>query len=696
MKKSMNILGALTIAVALTAGFTACTNEDNILEEQSAVQGPVYHVSIPASFGGAETRAVTFDEATASSTFATTDSVFVYNVTKNAWAHNGTKFLHLQPTNLADGGKSCTLSGDLTFCSYTPASYDITYVPPVWTPVTVDATDTYKLYYKAITGNGLTFYYDWQNGTQNEDHPAGDDDSDFSVSFCDFALAEDVTMTLSGNTLTLDDHVRFTNYGSMFRQRLSFSKAGSPMTPAPTAIRYLYITTEHKIFIDRDRLFDRYDGGRTVSTDDELFLIGHPSVMDANGDVYFALAFDNTEFQSGDKLTFMAEDYNGNRYTCEKSLPAAGLQNGKYYYGTLEMEWQSQRAVPTVTASDASPVLPDNIDNCFFIGNGATISGNSDGFFCYTEEEATVTLTGNGTATIENGYPFLIGAENLTINLASDYTIDVSNSSDDAISSWENLYLMTTGGPHTLTVTTSDSDECGLYSNNYKPSSNSHETITAVDVTSQLAAPGYTVTRSARVDGPDKDSDGEPDYYTWTYTVAPSPFTAAAVGKVIGADGNIYDDVATAEAAPTTALAMIAYVGAQPGICANGLAISLTDIESYNMTYAQAIGEYGIPQWASNHPVTGGSWRLPSEKDWQFMLWGYYAVAPETTDISGFNTKLTTAGGTALASGGEISFWSSTESGDNVKCLYYDGSKWSSFQDKAKTEDWRVRACFAF
>ena len=689
MKKSMNILGALTIAVALTAGFTACTNEDNILEEQSAVQGPVYHVSIPASFGGAETRVVTFDEATASSTFATTDSVFVYNVTKNAWAHDGTKFLHLQPTNLADGGKSCTLTGDLSFYSYNKDS-------KTWSAVDIESTNTYKLYYKAISGNGLMFFYDWQNGTQNEDHPAGDDDSDFSVSFCDFALAEDVTMSLSGtNTLTLDDHVRFTNYGSMFRQRLSFSKDGSAMTPASAGLRYLYITTEHEIFIDRDRLFDTSTGGRTVRTSDEMFLIGHPSVMDVNGDVYFALAFDNTEFQDGDKLTFMAEDYNGNRYTCKKSLPAAGLQNGKYYYGTLEMEWQSQIAIPTVTASDASPVLPNLLfDDCFVIGNGATISGNSDGFFCYTEEEGTVTLTGNGTATIDNGNPFLIGTENLTVNLATDYTINTNAA--DAISSWKNLYLMTTGGPHTLTVTTSNSDDCGLYSNNYKPSSNSHETITAVDVTSQLAALGYTVTRSARIDGPDSNGDSEPDYYTWTYTVAPSPFTAAPVGKVIGADGNIYDDVATAEAAPTTALAMIAYVGAQPGICANGLAISLTDIESYNMTYAQAIGEYGIPQWASNHPVTGGSWRLPSEKDWQFMLWGYYAVAPETTDISGFNTKLTTAGGTALASGGEISFWSSTESGDNVKCLYYDGSKWSSFQDKAKTEDWRVRACFAF
>lgn len=523
----------------------------------------------------------------------------------------------------------------------------------------------------------MMFYYDCQNGTQNEDHPAGDDDSDYSVSHYDFAFAEDVTMTLSGtNTLTLDDHVRFTNYGSMFRQRLSFSKAGSPMTPASAGLRYLILSTEHEIFIYRDRLFDRSTGGRTVTTDKEMGIIGHPSLMDANGDVYFTLAFDNTELQSGDKLTFTAEDYNGNLYTGQKSLPASGLQNGKYYYGTLEMVWQSQRAVPTVTANDASSVSPD-LDGCFVIGNGATISGSSEGFFCYSEEEGIVTLTGDGTATNDNGYPFLIGTENLTVNLASDYTINTD--AGDAISSWKNLYLMTTGGSHTLTVTTSDSDDCGLWCNNYKPFNNGHETTTALDVTSLLAAPGYTVTRSARTD----NGDGT---YTWTYTVAPTPFTAAAVGKVIGNNGVIYDDVAAAEAANTTAVAMIAYVGAQPGICANGMAISLTDAYGYNATFAEATGDAIIPSWQTYHAIAGGSWRLPSEKDWQYMMWGYYTDTPAAAPVGTVKSALV---------GGY--YWTSTSiDEDNAKGIYYDGTTNASVQSLAKTGTWHVRACFAF
>lgn len=58
MKKSINIWSALTIAAALTAGFTACSNEDNILEEQQQdAQAQVYHFSIPASFDAGTNRA---------------------------------------------------------------------------------------------------------------------------------------------------------------------------------------------------------------------------------------------------------------------------------------------------------------------------------------------------------------------------------------------------------------------------------------------------------------------------------------------------------------------------------------------------------------------------------------------------------------------------------------------------------------
>lgn len=72
-------------------------------------------------------------------------------------------------------------------------------------------------------------------------------------------------------------------------------------------------------------------------------------------------------------------------------------------------------------------------------------------------------------------------------------------------------------GDGTLTVTSGNHDYCGIFASNYKLSNdntihNYWSTTTEVDVTAQLAAFGYTVTCSARID----NADGT---YTWKYTV---------------------------------------------------------------------------------------------------------------------------------------------------------------------------------
>ena len=177
--------------------------------------------------------------------------------------------------------------------------------------------------------------------------------------------------------------------------------------------------------------------------------------------------------------------------------------------------------------------------------------------------------------------------------------------------------------------------------------------------------------------------------------------TPSDVGRVAGADGKIYYNAYAAEYNGTTAVAMIAYVGAVAGVCEHGLAISLTDIKGYNMTYSQAVGEYGIPDWAAAHPLTGATWRLPSFKDWQYMLWGYYVDAPEVTNISSFNNKLSDAiWNTSLPSASlpvNAYFWtSSVVDEDNAKALYQDSLQEAGFQTTLKTQEWHVRACLAF
>ena len=160
----------------------------------------------------------------------------------------------------------------------------------------------------------------------------------------------------------------------------------------------------------------------------------------------------------------------------------------------------------------------------------------------------------------------------------------------------------------------------------------------------------------------------------------------ATFGDVILSDGTL------AKAGTAGAAAMIAYAGTVAGVCDHGLAISLTDAYEYNATFAEATGEVIISSWATYHPVTGGIWRLPSETDWQYMLWGYYVSNPAATNISTFQTSLGSAG-TALAS--DAYYWTSTEDGDNAKSVYYDGT-YAAIPSIAKTVYEHVRACLAF
>ena len=160
----------------------------------------------------------------------------------------------------------------------------------------------------------------------------------------------------------------------------------------------------------------------------------------------------------------------------------------------------------------------------------------------------------------------------------------------------------------------------------------------------------------------------------------------ATFGDVILSDGTL------AKAGTAGAAAMIAYAGTVAGVCDHGLAISLTDAYEYNATFAEATGEVIISSWATYHPVTGGIWRLPSETDWQYMLWGYYVSNPAATNISTFQTSLGSAG-TALAS--DAYYWTCTEDGDNAKSVYYDGT-YAAIPSLAKTVYEHVRACLAF
>jgi len=163
--------------------------------------------------------------------------------------------------------------------------------------------------------------------------------------------------------------------------------------------------------------------------------------------------------------------------------------------------------------------------------------------------------------------------------------------------------------------------------------------------------------------------------------------TTADLGKIAGADGNIYDTKADATAAGTTAVAKIIYVGSSTdnATYTHGLALALTD-ESGKMTLSMAKGK--CPDKNTALPVAGALWVLPSKDQWETMI---SAAGGYTALRDGFSS----VGGTNLL---WDYYWSSTWDGY--------GSEWSSawsylFNDgcwygHGNSSDFYVRACLVF
>ena len=138
-------------------------------------------------------------------------------------------------------------------------------------------------------------------------------------------------------------------------------------------------------------------------------------------------------------------------------------------------------------------------------------------------------------------------------------------------------------------------------------------------------------------------------------------------------------------------MAMIAYVG-KASDCAHGLAIALAD-ENGTKNYGAA-----STACSGKAAVTGGTWRLPSVKDWQYMFIGCgasgsYSVNPTSMSYSGLASKLTTAQGDALQTD---FYWSSTEEpGDLAWYVDFVGGS-GNFSYEDENIEYLVRACLAF
>ena len=170
--------------------------------------------------------------------------------------------------------------------------------------------------------------------------------------------------------------------------------------------------------------------------------------------------------------------------------------------------------------------------------------------------------------------------------------------------------------------------------------------------------------------------------------------TAEDKGKLIGADGNIYDDADAATAANTTAVAKIIYIGETGHATYNhGLALALTD--EGQMTWEAAKTACNTTKNTST-PVTDATWLLASKEQWDYML-GTNGAGGYTALRDGFSGI---AGDSNLQS---REYWSSTEvdyngidqvdSGYARFYIFNYGGIWSY---DGKGSGYRVRACLAF
>lgn len=143
-----------------------------------------------------------------------------------------------------------------------------------------------------------------------------------------------------------------------------------------------------------------------------------------------------------------------------------------------------------------------------------------------------------------------------------------------------------------------------------------------------------------------------------TYTSTGLALTSAAItnavagdiGQLIGADGNIYPKADIATACGTTGVAMIGYVGTESD-CTHGVAVALNDESNRTKMELSA----ATAACAGKDAVPGGTWRLPSRKDWQYLFigcgsnWTYTDSPSGSIDCSGLQSALNGVGGTLMS-----------------------------------------------
>ena len=486
-----SLASALMMGALAVSGLTACSSSNDTIEEKTPEAKKLYHVRIHATMNDdAETRAVEFDNSstppTSSSTFKTTERIYIYNKTKSAWLigewdeTNECYKGFLKPN---EDGKSCELEGDIEG--------------------TIDVGDELVLTYNIneVAPDLYLFNYTMQDGTET-----GVLDGAVAtvkvkaIDNGDITFCQKNEETSSANT---DPTAHFESVQSMFR--FKFIDTGN----SDINLKSLKISSQNSAIASYyNPITNIYDKDKIIVNLDEP----------TSNYIYVALSFD--ESINTDKLIFTAIDNGGKIYQGTKAAPSGGFKNSKYYYNSsaIQLVWLDNLQEPTI---EWTSVADDNSgepnDHYYYSVKGPSnsssefkISGSSKGYWFMINGASTVTLDGL-TANYWDDDNFLHSDGNLNLVINGSNTI-ASERSNECIYTEGTLKL---SGEGTLYVVASEAEFCGIWADNYNTdnSTNSYETTTEVDVSDALAAEGYTVIRSAR------GSTLSGNAYTWTYTV---------------------------------------------------------------------------------------------------------------------------------------------------------------------------------
>lgn len=387
MKKLMTLSGWLVMAAAITLATTACSSDDNIVEEpMNPTTAKTYHMSLTASKGdGATTRALSLNGKALNATWATGDKVYVLKF--------GTNYVLGGYLEAKSDGTTVTLDGDLTG--------------------TVATNDILQLVYPQ-----LTLDYRGQDGTLTKiastyDYTSG------------LAIVTDVTT--SGNITAVDydsedGPVQFGNWQAIVKFTLQ-DQGGNDINATS-------LTISAKDGSLEDALTQTYDLTTAINTNGTGPIT--ITLSPATNVIYAALCPE--DYSKSLDYTLTATD-GTNTYTYTKSN--VQFENGKYYEITVKMKklidlsnltgnYEAQNGDVLTGTLDGStkPYKISIADGATVTLDGVTINGVNNNNYKWAgincEGNATIILK-DGTTNVVKGfyeeYPGIYIAENKTLTI---------------------------------------------------------------------------------------------------------------------------------------------------------------------------------------------------------------------------------------------------------------------------------------